>query len=119
MGCGWTKGTALALKRKGVLIASAKDLWQGLAQAGDQECSSSSKTPIAPEEEGDLERVTKERTKIGDEETHGLGRDNKLEGTLAKLGDLKLSGRATKGGLQENTNIIRGEVELGATKSGN
>lgn len=75
-------------------------------------------TPIAPEE-GGLERVTKERKKIGDEETHGLGRDNKLEGTLAKLGDLKLSGRATNGGLQENTNIVRGEAKLGATKSSN
>jgi hypothetical protein len=59
MGCGWPKGTALAPERKGVLTASAKDLWLGLAETGDQECSSSSKTPISPEEEGDLERVTK------------------------------------------------------------
>jgi hypothetical protein len=74
---------------------------------------------IAPEEEGDKERIIGEGAEVNHKEAHNFRRNPEFESTLTKLRDFEVSSNTTNGGLKENPNGRGRKLKHAMTESSN
>lgn len=65
------------------------------------------RTAIAPKMEGERVRITRERSKVGNKETHSSGGNKELESSIRKLGDSKQRSVTANSGLEDDSNRTR------------